>query len=821
MSGISLQTNNAAPRPTVAAADQTPNAQALIQKHTKSGDVDTERLAQDVLAQAKQNPAAMDETMSAVITQLPANQRDDFGRDILAMADDATLVQMAKTGDGALALIAARDAVRSHGGFFDSSFQATRAEAAILTAVPELARSNAGLAMGISNTVAPHFSSGTAQDLASAVAQQASTAGLQQVATSPFGRAQLLAQADRLAGGNGTERQQAARLFEASSQGIDAAKANELGVAEQGLSRVDAAQQRVAKIAAGLPTPPDANASAEASAQWASTVHAQFTVPNRTAFVDNQMTRCAELRGDSARSLTGSALSNEIGVALNLMPNREPKTPQEQTQFEQGQFTFYKGKELEAISAIRSQIEGIGGATAKVTTLPIVYDSPQTGLPVTLPLFRVTDARGNERFVDHTGRKYDSFQDWKENNQLPPGTMSFPKDGHLTMDAAGKVRFESGNTPDTKDTFWENYGKPVLTGVAIGLGVVGGAILIVGTGGIAALGIAGLSATTVAVGGTAVAASTVYFAAESAGTLKDRADHGQSLSLSDPQARAAWIGLGASALTFASMGTAAIARSATPMAAAVGQGSNAANAARYTGVAAQWADTAAMANTGVDLVNNWSGLSTGEKVLAAAQFGFWGAGTAATVRQAGGLRNLYGLHDVQYAVKIHQSTHASTDPAVMATRKAEVESYMLSVGVPAAKVNDFMNGIDLRFPVKVITLNPGDRVYQLQHRPGDQGSWYSLTPQSADRVGVADSSTLAQGTHTNSLEPKTVAVFQVTGTKPIQVLQSTSKPVADSWSIQEPGTGQKVPVKTLGGADQLYINMYNPALKSAITPATP
>src|SRR5205085_4087512 len=121
----------------------------------------------------------------------------------------------------------------------------------------------------------------------------------------------------------------------------------------------------------------------------------------------------------------------------------------------------------------------IGGDDPKVTVLPVQFASNDTG-PVNIPLFRVQDKNtGKDRYVDNAGRSYDDFNDWKNNNQLPSGNMTFPKDGHLTSDA----KLDSQDTP--ADSF-SNKLKAGLDNAALVGGTLAAGAVLLGSGGILA-----------------------------------------------------------------------------------------------------------------------------------------------------------------------------------------------------------------------------------------------------------------------------------------------------------------------------------------------
>ena len=263
-----------------------------------------------------------------------------------------------------------------------------------------------------------------------------------------------------------------------------------------------------------------------------------------------------------------------------------------------------------------------------------------------MPLYRVESADGRTQFVDYnpaTGesRTYRDFEDWRGNNKLPPGQMTYAANGHLTAGADGKPQLVTENTPGTPDTFWENWGQPVLDGAALVGGVVLIGAAIVGSGGTALI-----------IGGAAVG---VYGAARGGEVLVDRGTHGQTLNpIESAEARNAWINVGASVVGLAAAG------SSLRLASAAGRAGSGlddaanlarlANTARGANVAAQYADTAAIVDTGYSLAANWDRLTPQQRVSALAQMAFWSGGTAVAARQSGGVSNLYGVGDFSQAM---------------------------------------------------------------------------------------------------------------------------------------------------------------------------
>ena len=396
----------------------------------------------------------------------------------------------------------------------------------------------------------------------------------------------------------------------------------------EGLARVANAESRAAGVLKTLP--PDASAEQI----W------QAIQKNPGAFTDPVFVQYLELRGDQARHLQGSDLRNDIGLALGLPVTQTPANEVQQARMERGELDFFNVNAADeagqAIRSIEAQIQKAGGESARVAALPVTVASKEHGLIQTV-IWRVETADGQEKFVDYNpatqeARTYASFEDWKNNNQLPPSEMTYARNGHLTAGVDGKPQLETGNTPNTVDIAWEAWIKPALDGAAL----VGSVVL--------------LGAAVVGTGGTAVMVGGALLGAYGAGTggveLADRAAHGQTLSLGNAQARNAWLNVGASALSLGTMG--ASMRLANMSGRATGnaideavQLTRMAQTARGLNVAAQYADTAAFADGGLMLAANWDRMTPAERTQALAMMAFWSAGTAVSARQAGGVKNLY------------------------------------------------------------------------------------------------------------------------------------------------------------------------------------
>ncbi len=332
-----------------------------------------------------------------------------------------------------------------------------------------------------------------------------------------------------------------------------------------------------------------------------------FVDKNYKAVVGAQLAQHT-LRGTEPRTLIGTDLENEIGLAMGEQPDHMPESDKDLEKLEKRHWNTFEGNKR--VSGIAKKIREKGGDQPEVLVVPILFDSKtssDTGL-VQFPLFRVGDS-----LIDHTGRVYKSFNDWRKSNGLPPGRISYPKGLTLHETAPGQV---DTTTEDTHAKHPSNLEKAesVLDKAALVGGIILGGAAIIGTGGTALLVAGGVTA--------------AYGAARSAERLDDRHDHEQSVNpFTNSEARSEWLSFGANALAVASLGTTAVAGKLASEATAVTETSAAARAATASEIvtkAGKVADVGSQINSANDLRRDWSKLSAGERANIALQLGFWG-----------------------------------------------------------------------------------------------------------------------------------------------------------------------------------------------------
>jgi hypothetical protein len=293
--------------------------------------------------------------------------------------------------------------------------------------------------------------------------------------------------------------------------------------------------------------------------------------------------------GNALIGLSGSDLQNFVGVAMDLAPNvaRVPG---------RGNQLLYQGEVLTPIGTVSAALRAAGGEAPRVRPVPVYLRVGDNQLAKTV-IFRVQGRDGRERIVDNVGRTYDSLKNWKQHNQLGAVEVFLPQGGQMTG-RDGKVLLEAFN-----NRRFDNTALPVVRGGVAILGAAAGVAVMLGTGGVAAP--------------LVMAGGAVFSVADSGVTLADRFQHGQTLNLTNQQARAAWLDFGAGLL-----GAGAI-------------GSGLKGVAR----ASDLADVLTLGNSATDLAIDWNKLSPGERALAGAQLAFWSAMLGAS-QFSGGRFNL-------------------------------------------------------------------------------------------------------------------------------------------------------------------------------------
>ena len=321
-------------------------------------------------------------------------------------------------------------------------------------------------------------------------------------------------------------------------------------------------------------------------------------------------------RGTEARALTGDALRNTVGQALGEQPDRLPPenetAAERQARLDAGLDHNYYTDESRA-AAVASVIEREGGEGAKVSVVPVSVTSNEFGV-ANFNVFRVERADDTVIFVDDKGQRYRDFDHWQSKNELPPGRMTHPAGLE-----PGAELIEPENTRAVVDTFWEHAGR-VLDWTAMGVGVVAGAALVVGTGGTAAIVAAGVAG--------------AYTAGRAGAEIYDEAERGVDVfDMSNPENRSRWLEVAAGTLSVGAIG------SGLRVAHLSSKGAQVSTALSRTAaglaIAGDTADAIAMTDQAIQLTQNWDQMSNGDRAAGLLNIAFW-AGMGAASAKAGG-----------------------------------------------------------------------------------------------------------------------------------------------------------------------------------------
>jgi hypothetical protein len=255
------------------------------------------------------------------------------------------------------------------------------------------------------------------------------------------------------------------------------------------------------------------------------------------------------------RAYAATQLQNLVGSQLGLRPTAGTARDDPRAAL------YTSGPELAKIDRIMRAIDQIGGPHAKLTVVPIVYGSAQTGVQETV-LFQVKDGSGS-KVVDSNGSIHDNFGAFQRHNQLTPGSgrmvaLQTTATGKIAYDPKGNAKLYAGavHTQSGLAAFVDGVGNFVSShlsdlSMAAGVlsqiagGVLEGVTLGAGTPLAAALEIGGEALE--AGGEAAFDAGIAYNTVQAGSTIVHMAERGESLNpFASGQARAAWFGLIAS-----------------------------------------------------------------------------------------------------------------------------------------------------------------------------------------------------------------------------------------------------------------------------------
>lgn len=157
------------------------------------------------------------------------------------------------------------------------------------------------------------------------------------------------------------------------------------------------------------------------------------------------MNRRGRNQDDSPQSIQHARLLNIIGFALSVsFSDPSVWSEYEKVRAAKGELCFFKGDSLEAINIVAAKILSECGDDRQVCITVVPVEFLYLEKFYSLAIFRFKRYEESSwKFVDNIGRLYSSFEDWKENNKLPPGRVLYP----LICDISGNVTTSFCDTP--------------------------------------------------------------------------------------------------------------------------------------------------------------------------------------------------------------------------------------------------------------------------------------------------------------------------------------------------------------------------------------
>ncbi|MBX7114123.1 MAG: DUF4781 domain-containing protein [Myxococcaceae bacterium] len=339
--------------------------------------------------------------------------------------------------------------------------------------------------------------------------------------------------------------------------------------------------------------------------------------------------------------------------------------------------TEYKGG-IKKLNELHQRFGGI--RSLEVTPLKVMVDQAD-GISYSMSVFRVENGK-DAIFVDSLGKEYRSWDDYLENNTLPPDSlMTYPLGGELNLDKEGNPLIATKNAPATMDTWQEYamyYGQYAMTaaGLAMGLAMpIGFGAVAAGVLSREALALLMMRMMNVQVG------MALQQGAMGGYMAHDRYRHGQSLTaISDPEVRQMYY-LGMFGLSAPALKMMQPAMKSLILKEPLYKGTN--MAGRTAGAAMLFAgQTAMIAGTvedGVMAYQDWDHMSESDKVMFFGNLGMLGGMVA-----VGGVR---GMFDPM--LQRHQFMASMRIPEAMARKAAAAHAEVLQTGSPKTAFTQF------------------------------------------------------------------------------------------------------------------------------------
>jgi hypothetical protein len=269
----------------------------------------------------------------------------------------------------------------------------------------------------------------------------------------------------------------------------------------------------------------------------------------------------------------------------------------------------------------------IGDGQPLVTPIPVSLMNREEG-PAQFQVLRIQkDANAPPIFVDDKGNKYDTADKWIDDNQLPPGKMTFPGGLDLANPLVTVVSPKGKTGARALD---------IADKAAMVAGAVAGAAMIIGTGGAATPLVA--------------AAAAAYTGTRAVQHLVEMNDLGHDVTdLKDSQVRGLYFDVATSAFAVAGVGSAKLLASAAEEGAQISRaGANLIAGLQFAG---NLTNAAALVNQINDLAKNWDNMSEDDRSKALISLGFTMAMHGAAVAKGGGFREQFDVKRIRNQIE--------------------------------------------------------------------------------------------------------------------------------------------------------------------------
>jgi hypothetical protein len=321
------------------------------------------------------------------------------------------------------------------------------------------------------------------------------------------------------------------------------------------------------------------------------------------------------------------AMTNAVGQLLNIRPDKLPKQENDAQKRKREAEGFNHAIYDENEDPMKELLGHIGSGQAMVTAIPVTVINREDGAA----LFQVLRVQKEEKsppfFLDDKGHRYDTVAKWKEDNKLPPGAMTYPKE--LTLGNP----LETARTPsDSKGSRAAAIGDKA----AMAAGAVAGVAILVGSGGTAAPLVAGAAA--------------AYAGTRAVHKLADLHSLGHDLTdLHDDEIRGAYIDVASNAFAVGAMASAKLIGSMTAQGAKIS--SAGANLIAGLTWAGNLADAAGIADQINNLARRWKTMDEAERSKELISLGFAIGMKAAAVKKGGGLREQFDFKRIRNQIE--------------------------------------------------------------------------------------------------------------------------------------------------------------------------